>query len=52
MKSMTTRTTQTIAHIESLQMSEYTEAEILMLILNAIEEYIPRNVVRAYEDLI
>ena len=52
MKSMTIRTAATIAHINSLQLSDYERDEILMIILNAVEEYIPRNIVEVYEDLI
>lgn len=52
MEPMTKRTEQTITHLNSLNRIDYTDEEFYLIVLNAIEEYVPQNIVNCYEDLI
>ena len=52
MESMTVRIETTITHLKSLKRTDYTDEEFYLIILNAVEEYIPPSVAEAYEDLI
>ena len=52
MKTLNNRIATTVAHINSLQFGDYVQSEMLMLLLNAVDEYIPRSIVETYEDKI
>ena len=52
MKPMTIRIATTIAHLKSLKRTDYTDKEFYLIILNAVEEYVPLSVVDYYTDLI
>ena len=52
MESMTIRIATTTTHLKSLKRTDYTDEEFYLIILNAVEEYVPQNVVETYEDLI
>lgn len=52
MKPMTIRIATTIAHLKSLKRTDYTDEEFYLIILKAVEEYIPPSVVDYYMDLI
>lgn len=52
MEPMTVRIATTTAHLKSLKRTDYTDEEFYLMILNAVKEYIPQNVVDYYADLI
>jgi hypothetical protein len=52
MESMTVRIETTITHLKSLKRIDYTDEEFYLIILNAVEEYIPESIVAVYENLI